>query len=91
MGWRCKLGTGNGGGNAGKSLNFAYRKILAKRCYAKGTAWEFLSFLAQPFPRSCKDLKKMYKEAQRLKTKAEFHFKTVHKKFIPYSKESLFR
>lgn len=43
---RCKLDPGNGGRNAGKSLNFSYRKILAKKCYAKGTAWEPLCFLA---------------------------------------------
>lgn len=77
---RCKLGTGNGGGNAGKSLNFTYRKILAKKCYAKATAWEPLSFLAQISPRSCKDPEKMYKEAERLKSKAELHCKTYSTK-----------
>lgn len=58
------------------SLNFTYREKLPKKCYAKGTAWEPLSFLAQPSPRSCKDPKKMYKEAQRFNTKAELHCKT---------------
>lgn len=52
---------------------FYLQKNICQKVLYKRHAWETLSFLAQPSPRSCKDPEKMYKEAQRLKSEAEFH------------------
>lgn len=79
---KYELGTRGGSGNAGRSLNFTYMELLAKKQYAKITAVEPLSFLAQPSPAHAWTLKK-WKMRTGSKPKQKLLIKPSQQKLIP--------